>query len=147
MIEYTPVEFWAWLIPKLKTAHPGLIFIGEAYHFEPVLALYINNVKFDYLYDKTGLYDALKKLIRNQPDGTTWDINSVWNNETRGIDGHMLRFLENHDEQRIVNEGFAGNPWLAVPRYDVTATLNTGPIMLYSGQEVGEPLNGSQDAA
>ena len=143
MIEYTPVEFWAWLIPKLKTAHPDLIFIGEAYHFS-LYNKYINDGHFDYLYDKTGLYDALKKLIRNQPDGTTWDINSVWNNETRGIDGHMLRFLENHDEQRIANEGFAGNPWLAVPAMIVTSTLNTGPIMLYSGQEVGEPANGSQ---
>lgn len=143
MIEYTPVEFWAWLIPKLKATHPDLIFIGEAYHFS-LYNKYINDGHFDYLYDKTGLYDALKKLIRNQPDGTTWDINSVWNNETRGIDGHMLRFLENHDEQRIANEGFAGNPWLAIPAMIVIATLNTGPIMLYSGQEVGEPANGSQ---
>jgi glycosidase len=142
MIEYVPVEFWAWLIPKLKAAHPDLIFIGEAYHFS-LYNKYINNGKFDYLYDKTGLYDALKKLTRNQPDGTTWDINSVWNNETRGIDGHMLRFMENHDEQRIANETFAGNPWLAVPGMIVTATLNTGPIMIYSGQEVGEPANGS----
>ena len=143
MIEYVPVEFWAWLIPKLKAAHPGLIFIGEAYKVG-LYKLYINSGKFDYLYDKVGLYDALKRLIRNQGDGTTWDINSVWNNETRGIDSHMLRFLENHDEERIANNAFAGNPWLAVPGMIVTATLNTGPVMIYSGQEVGEPANGMQ---
>jgi glycosidase len=143
MIEYVPVEFWAWLIPKLKAAHPGLIFIGEAYKVG-LYKLYINSGKFDYLYDKVGLYDALKRLIRNQGDGTTWDINSVWNNETRGIDSHMLRFLENHDEERIANNAFAGNPWLAVPGMIVTATLNTGPVMIYSGQEVGEPANGTQ---
>jgi len=56
----------------------------------------------------------------------------------------MLRFMENHDEERIANNAFAGNPWLAIPGMIVTATLNTGPIMLYSGQEVGEPANGSQ---
>lgn len=143
MIEYVPVEFWAWLIPKLKAAHPGLIFIGEAYKFR-LYNQYINEGKFDYLYDKVGLYDALKKLIRNQDDSTTWDINNVWNNQTRGIDSHMLRFLENHDEERVANNAFAGNAWLAVPAMVVTATLNTGPVMLYSGQEVGEPANGFQ---
>jgi glycosidase len=143
MIEYVPVEFWAWLIPKVKEAHPGAIFIGEAYHYN-LYKKYIFDGKFDYLYDKTGLYDAVKKLIRNEWGSSTWAINNVWNNETAGIDEHMLRFLENHDEQRIAANDFAGNPWLAVPAMIVTATLNTGPIMLYSGQEVGEPANGSQ---
>ncbi|WP_461453246.1 alpha-amylase family glycosyl hydrolase [Mucilaginibacter sp.] len=142
MIEMEPVEFWGWVIPKLKADHPDLIFIGEAYHYS-LYNKYIFDGKFDYLYDKTGLYDALKKLIRNQGDATSWDINNVWNNETRGIDAHMLRFLENHDEERIANNIFAGNPWLAVPGMIVTATLNVGPVMIYSGQEVGEPAGHS----
>ena len=120
-----------------------MIFIGEAYQVG-LYGPYIHDGKFDYLYDKVGLYDALKKLIRNQPDATTWDINNVWNNQTRGIDSNMLCFLENHDEERIASNVFAGNPWLAVPAMIVTATLNTGPIMLYSGQEVGEPAHGHQ---
>jgi glycosidase len=143
MIEYVPVEFWAWLIPKIKTVYPDIIFIGEAYQVAQYRR-YIHDGHFDYLYDKVGLYDALKKLIRNEWDGSTWAINNVWNNQTAGIDGHMLRFLENHDEQRIAANDFAGNPWLAVPAMIVTSTLNKGPIMLYSGQEVGEPANGSQ---
>jgi glycosidase len=143
MIEYVPVEFWAWLIPQLKEAHPGIIFIGEAYN-QNKYRTYIQTGNFDYLYDKVGLYDALKKLIRNEWDGNTWAINHVWNNETAGIDGHMLRFLENHDEQRIASDLFAGNPWFAAPAMIVTATLNTGPVMVYSGQEVAEPANGSQ---
>jgi hypothetical protein len=90
------------------------------------------------------LYDVVKKLIRDEYDATTWGINGVWNNETSGIENHMLRFLENHDEQRIASDVFAGNPWLAVPAMIVTATFNSGPVMLYSGQEVGEPATGSQ---
>jgi glycosidase len=143
MIEMVPVAFWAWLIPKLKAAHPNLIFIGEAYQVG-LYGPYIFDGKFDYLYDKVGLYDALKKLTRDQHDGTTWDINNVWNNQTRGMDSHMLRFMENHDEERIANNAFAGNPWMVVPAMIVTATLNNGPVMLYSGQEVGEPANGVQ---
>jgi len=142
MIEYVQVEFWGWLIPKLKEAHPDLIFIGEAYHYS-LYNKYIFDGRFDYLYDKTGLYDAVKKLTRSEWGASTWGINNVWNNETKGIDEHMLRFMENHDEERIAHNVFAGNPWLAVPGMIVTVTLNTGPVMIYSGQEVGEPGNGS----
>lgn len=137
MIEMVPVEFWAWLIPKLKSTYPDLIFIGEAYQVWQYNR-YIFDGKFDYLYDKVGLYDGLKKLIRNEDDATTWDINNVWNNQTQGIESNMLRFLENHDEERIANPVFAGDARLAIPAMIVTATLNTGPIMIYSGQEVGE---------
>ncbi len=143
MVEMVPFEFWGWIIPKLKTAFPQLIFIGEAYDKNKYQD-YIFNGKFDYLYDKVGLYDAIKRLTRNEPNATTWDINRVWNQDCRTIDLHMLRFMENHDEQRIASPGFAGDPWLAVPGMIVTATLNTGPVMIYFGQEVGEPANGEE---
>jgi glycosidase len=141
MVEMVPFEFWGWVIPKLKAQHPGLIFIGEAYN-SSLYSKYINTGKFDYLYDKVGLYDAIKRLTRNEPNATTWDINHVWHNDSNGIDNHMLRFMENHDEQRIASKDFAGNPWNAIPGMIVTATLATGPVMIYSGQEVGEPGTG-----
>jgi glycosidase len=90
------------------------------------------------------LYDAIRRLTRNEPYASTWDINSVWNNDCRSIDEHMLRFMENHDEQRIASADFAGNSWLAVPGMIVSATLNVGPVMIYFGQEVGEPANGAE---
>src|ERR1700744_1903454 len=64
MVEMVPFEFWGWLIPKLKTAFPQLIFIGEAYNTNKYHD-YIFNGKFDYLCDKVGLYDAIKRLNRN----------------------------------------------------------------------------------
>ena len=143
MVEMVPSEFWGWVIPKLKAEHPGIIFIGEAYDAGKY-GSYIINGRFDYLYDKVGLYDAIKRLTRDEQGATTWDINKVWNNDCRGIDQHMLRFMENHDEQRISSPYFAGNPWLAVPGMIVTATLSTGPVMVYFGQEVGEPASGSE---
>ena len=142
MIEMVPVEFWGWLIPKLKAVYPDLIFIGEAYQVWQYNR-YIFDGKFDYLYDKVGLYDGLKKLIRNEDNATAWDINNVWNHQCVNIDANMLRFLENHDEERIANGDFAGNAWLSVPGMMVTATLNVGPVMIYSGQEVGEPAGQS----
>jgi glycosidase len=142
MIEMVPVEFWAWLIPKMKTAYPNLIFIGEAYD-KGQYYNYIHNGGFDYLYDKVGLYDAIRRLTCNEPGASTWEINAVWNNHCRGIDQHMLRFMENHDEQRVASSFFAGDAWLAIPGMIVSATLATGPVMIYSGQEVGEPAEGT----
>jgi glycosidase len=141
MVEMVPFEFWGWIIPKLKSKYPNLVFIGEAYNAS-LYSKYIITGKFDYLYDKVGLYDAIKRLTRDEPNATTWDINRVWNHDCNGIDEHMLRFMENHDEQRIVSRDFAGNPWLAVPGMIVTATLSTGPVMVYFGQEVGESAVG-----
>jgi glycosidase len=56
----------------------------------------------------------------------------------------MLRFLENHDEQRLASPHFAGRAEKGLPLMVVTATLGSGPAMLYFGQEVGEPGAGVQ---
>jgi glycosidase len=143
MVEYVPSEFWAWLIPKMKQRYPELIFIGEAYQTGEY-SNYLFKGHFDYLYDKVGLYDAIKRLTRNEPGASTWEINRVWNHDCRGFDERMLRFMENHDEQRIASEYFAGDAWLAVPGMIVTATLASGPVMIYFGQEVGEPATAAE---
>ncbi|MDN3581360.1 alpha-amylase family glycosyl hydrolase [Mucilaginibacter flavus] len=143
MVEMVPIEFWGWVIPKMKAEHPGIVFIGEAYD-KGKYSDYIFKGHFDYLYDKVGLYDTVRNLTRNDYHTNTWGINAVWNHDSKGIDEHMLRFMENHDEQRIASPDFVGNAWLAVPGMIVTATLNTGPVMIYFGQEVGEPGAGSE---
>ena len=51
----------------------------------------------------------------------------------------MLNFLENHDELRIASQFFAANPLKAIPALVVSACLNTNPMMIYAGQELGEP--------
>ena len=50
----------------------------------------------------------------------------------------MLNFLENHDEQRIASDFFAGDPRKGVPALIVSACMNTNPMMIYFGQEFGE---------
>jgi glycosidase len=138
--EMVPVEFWHWVIPQVKKENPNLIFIGEAYN-PNVYSQYLKFGGFDYLYDKVGLYDGLKKLIRNQPDADVKDISSA-KNQVQGFDDQMLRFLENHDEERIASSAFAADPTFAKPAMVVTATLGKSPVMIYFGQEVGEPAKG-----
>jgi glycosidase len=136
--EMVPVAFWDWVITDLKKQYPNLLFIGEAYDRNEYKNFLVNG-KFDFLYDKVGLYDGLKRLIMADEKATVKDISFVWQKESMGFSQHMLRFLENHDETRIASSAFAGNPWYAVPGMVVTATLASGPIMIYNGQEVGEP--------
>lgn len=141
MAEMVPVEFWAYVIPEIKKVKPGIIFLGEAYDAK-TYETYLTKGHFDFLYDKVGLYDGLRRLMRQE--GSTDDITHVWKTESRGFGSHMLRFLENHDEQRIASKEFAGDPRRAIPAMTVSATLGSGPVMLYMGQEVGEPALGNE---
>jgi glycosidase len=143
MAEMVPLEFWNWVIPELKRVKPSLVFIGEAYD-PSAYENYLTKGKFDYLYDKVGLYDSLRRLMRNEPNSTVGGIDHVWQVESANFGNKMLRFLENHDEQRIASNDFAGNPFLAIPAMVVSATLSGGPVMMYFGQEVGEPAVGSE---
>lgn len=139
--EMVPVEFWNWVIPQIKAAKPGLVFIAEAYNPREYRK-YLTVGHFDYLYDKVGLYDALKRLIKNDTTANVKDISALCSGENKNLSSRMLRFLENHDEERIASSGFASNPWYAVPAMVMTATLSGGPVMVYFGQEVGEPGKG-----
>lgn len=135
MAEMVPVEFWHWVIPQVKADHSELIFIAEIYNpaeYRP----YLERGGFNYLYDKVQLYDTLRLLLAGQRN--TREIADIRASLT-GINDNMLHFMENHDEQRIASRFFAGDPWKAVPAMVVSATLDRGAVMVYFGQEVGEP--------
>lgn len=134
MAEMVPVEFWGWVIPEVKRENPAVIFIAEIYN-PGEYRNYIHTGQFDYLYDKVGLYNSLRRIIEG--NGSARDITRIWQHESGDFSEHMLRFLENHDEQRIASRYFAGNPWTALPGMVLSATLHTGPLMLYFGQELG----------
>ncbi len=140
MVEFVPVEFWEWVIPKVKEKKPSVLFIAEIYSHNKYHN-YIHQGKFDILYDKVGLYDCLRKLMEGH--GSAKDITNCWQEDSPDLSSNMLRFLENHDEQRISSVFFASNPWVAIPAMTVCATLSTGPVMIYFGQEVGEPAEGA----
>jgi hypothetical protein len=97
---------------------------------------YIHKGKMDYLYDKVELYDSLKHIM--QGHGWTDHIPKVQEGLV-DIEHHMLHFLENHDEQRIASNEFAGDAQKGKPAMVVSTTLSTSPTMIYFGQEVGEP--------
>ncbi|SMO64752.1 Glycosidase [Saccharicrinis carchari] len=135
MAEMVPVEFWNWVIPKVKEHYPHVIFVAEIYNPD-LYRQYITFGGFDYLYDKVGMYDTLKAIVQGyeQPNAITraWD-------KINGIHKHMLFFLENHDEQRIASPFFAGDAKKGIPAMVVSGAIYSNPLMLYFGQELGEP--------
>ena len=133
MAEMVPAEFWRWATDKVKYIYPDMIFIGEVYNpseYRNYLA-----AGFDYLYDKVGMYDTIREVIRGNQ--STHAITGAWQ-QTDDIRDHMLYFLENHDEQRIASSFFAGNALKGVPGLVVSALLQQNPLMIYAGQEYGE---------
>ena len=133
MAEMVPAEFWAWATAKVRQQYPDIRFIGEVYNPNEYRRYIASG--FDYLYDKVGMYDAMRDVVchRRNTDAITW----AWQ-QTDDIRDHMLYFLENHDEQRIASDFCAGNGEKGVPALVVNALMQKNPFMLYAGQEWGE---------
>lgn len=140
MAEMVPVEFWQWAIPQVKAVNPAIVFIAEIYNPDQYRN-YIQTGRFDFLYDKVQLYDTLRLLVNGQ--SATQHIAGI-QQSLQGINHNMLHFLENHDEQRFASRFFAGDPFKAIPAAVVSATIDQGPMMIYFGQEVGEPGLGNE---
>lgn len=137
MAHMVPIEFWNWAIMQVKARHPGVVFIAEIYDIN-LYRPYIFDGKFDYLYDKVNLYDTLVGIECHGVSAAS--ITSCWQT-VEGISPNMLNFLENHDEVRYASRFFGKRPENVLPLFVVSAMISTGPMMIYSGQELGEPAS------
>ncbi|WP_444928685.1 alpha-amylase family glycosyl hydrolase [Microbulbifer sp. SSSA002] len=137
MAGMVPVEFWSYLNSSIKMRNPDALLLAEIYTPERYRD-YLYLGKMDYLYDKVGTYDAIRAVMENS--GSTDKIAEVQAGLI-DISAHMLRFMENHDEQRIASSEFSGNPKAGKPAMLVSAALSPAPTLVYFGQELGEPAN------
>lgn len=134
MAEMVPVEFWSFLNASIKTKRADMLLLAEVY--QPSLYRdYLQLGKMDYLYDKVEFYDSLKLVMQGQ--GAMSTLDEIQHNMA-DIEAHMLHFLENHDEQRIASDAFAGDARKGKPALVVSALISRSPTMLYFGQELGE---------
>ena len=133
MAEMVPAAFWAWATDKVKAAYPDIKFIGEVYN--PSEYRNYIGAGFDYLYDKVGMYDTMRAVICGQAPATT--ITYAWQ-QTDDIKDHMLYFLENHDEQRVASDFFAGDAKKGIPGLVASVLMRSNPFMLYAAEEYGE---------
>ena len=133
MAEMVPSAFWQWVTTEVRKKHHNVKFIGEVYN--PGRYREYINAGFDYLYDKVGMYDSMRDVVCGHRSAT--DITRQWQTND-DIADHMLYFLENHDEQRIASDFFAGDARKGIPALMTSALMRTNPFMLYAGQEYGE---------
>ena len=135
MVEMVPWQFMKWLIESIKAEFHDVIFIAEVYVKE-MYCHYIETVGFDFLYDKSGLYDTLRAVVEGH--GTARAV--TWNWQMLGdLQPHMLNFLENHDEQRFASPFFGKDAGRTPAPLCASMLFNASPFMIYFGEEIGEP--------
>lgn len=134
MVELVPPPFFKWMIAAVKKEYPQVSFIAEVYERERY-RMYLEDIGFDWLYHKTGFYDSLRAVTEGRASATalTADWQCVGN-----IQDRLLNFLENHDEQRVASDFYAGNGQRALAALGFSLLFNRAPFMLYFGQEIGE---------
>lgn len=145
MVELVPAAFMQWLISEIKKVYPSVIFIAEVYKKE-LYSKYVREVGFDFLYDKSGLYDTLRAVVEKNvnDNGMPVDLWQSCMGITRcwqflsDLQPYMLNFLENHDEQRFGSDFFGKDAKNTFASLYVSLFLNTAPFMIYFGEEVGE---------
>lgn len=147
MAHMVPVEFWHWSVRRARARQPGVFFSAEAYDNDPAKiseghALdVLLSAGFDAVYDAPA-YDVLKGIY----DSGKWanDIDSGTFTSPRFHSS--LRYGENHDEVRLASPKQWGGIGMRVgrPVSAVLFALGRGPVMLYHGQEVGEPAAGPE---
>ena len=138
MSEMVPSDFWHYGIARVKEQYPDVLFIAEIYN-PRVYEDYICHGGFDYLYDKVELYDSIRSVVEGRRPVDAIEACLTLPTYTNDkVSGHMLNFLENHDEQRIASAFFGKNPQAGIPALYVSALINGNPYMNYFAGELGE---------
>src|SRR6266436_3614226 len=119
--ECPPEEYWREVIPAVRSEHPTVLFLAEAYWD---MEWQLQQLGFDYCYDKR-LYDRLEHD----------NAESVRLHLTAGLDyqDKLVRFIENHDEPRAAAT-FSPEKERAAA---VTMMTLPGAKLLYEGQFEG----------
>ncbi|MDA0293847.1 MAG: alpha-amylase family glycosyl hydrolase [Verrucomicrobia bacterium] len=157
MAQMVPPEFWRWLIGRSHLRRPDVYWVAEAYDTDParvpggdpeVIAVTEGAVMpellaagFDAVYDDVS-YDALKNIYEGR--GTANDLDTC--RPGPFFFDNALRYAENHDEVRLAAVSQWGGHGMDVgrPLSALLFGLSRGPVMLYHGQEVGEPGAGAE---
>ncbi len=159
MAHMEPPEFWKWLIHRARTRFPEVTFLAEAYDndpakvpgSDPVLSQLHGgggNVMCDLLEAGfNGVYDdPTYRVLKEIYEGGCWANDLDLMARDPYIFENSLRYAENHDEVRLASPSQWGGVGMNVgrPVAAILYGLSRGPLMLYNGQEVGEPAAGAE---
>jgi glycosidase len=147
MAHMVPMEFWRWAVKRARSRQPDVFFSAEAYENDPAkltdghVLEELLNAGFDAVYDDPS-YDVLEGIY----DSSKWANDLDHLTFTGKLFHQSLRYAENHDEVRIASPKEWGGLGMKVgrPVSAVLFAMGRGPVMVYHGQEVGEPAAGSE---
>jgi hypothetical protein len=114
-------EFWEEIIPQVKGAYPDFLFMAEVYWD---LEARLQTLGFELTYDKR-LYD---RIMDTKPKAIYDHLKAPL-----GFQHRLVRFIENHDEQRAAET-------LGLTKSRAAAVLITtlpGAALLHDGQLIG----------
>ena len=147
MAHMVPMPFWHWAVKRARSRQSGVLFCAEAYDNDPAKLTdghvldELLKAGFDAVYDDPS-YDVLEGIY----DAGKW-ANDLDPLTFTGERFHRsLRYAENHDEVRIASPKVWGGHGMKLgrPVSAVLFAMGRGPVMLYHGQEVGEPAAGAE---
>jgi glycosidase len=147
MAHMIPMEFWAWLSSRARERDPGVYLMAEAYDSDP--AKLTDRDVMDALLDAgiDAVYDhPTYKILQGIYEAGKW-ANDLDDLIFTGRRFHRcVRYLENHDEVRIANPRHWGGHGMKVgkPAAAVMFGISRAMILVYNGQEVGEPATGAE---
>lgn len=147
MAHMVPMEFWRWTVRRARARDADALFIAEAYDGDP--AKLTDSDVLDELW-KAGFDGAYEhptyKILQGIHECGKW-ANDI-DGETFGGARfhHCVRYIENHDEVRVANPRHWGGAGMNAgkPAAAVMFGISRAAIMLYSGQEIGEPAIGAE---
>ncbi len=151
MAHMVPMEFWKWMITRARERDAGTYIFGEAYDGDPAKLTEGNvldallDAGFDAVYDDP-VYDSCMGLYDDFAGGYKW-ANDLDGLTFTGDRFHAsLRYAENHDEVRLATPREWAGLGMKVgrPVSAVMFGMGRGPLMVYHGQEVGEPAMGAE---
>ncbi len=118
-------DYWPTVIPAVREAHPGFLFLAEAYWD---LEWALQQQGFDYCYDKR-LYD---RILQGPAEQVRLHLLADDEYQHR-----LLRFVENHDEPRAATAFGSNRSQVAA----VTALTQTGARLIHNGQLEGATVH------
>ena len=148
MAHMVPMPYWHWQLHRCRKRNPSVYFMAEAYDGDPAKMTEGNVLDellaagYDAVYDAPS-YETTKHIIEH----------SKWANDLDAAADpfsprfhHVLRYAENHDEVRIASQKEWGASGMEIgkPASAILFGLGRGPLMIYNGQETGEPAEGSE---
>lgn len=152
---YVPPEAWAFLVTAARRRDPAAYFIAEAYPWpgsgDPITdRQQLVDAGFDAVYDD-DTYNHLKRIYQGTGGQDEYARSAAAASAVARR--RAVRYLENHDERRIASpivaaggpgESGFGSADAGYQLAPLQLLSGPGPVLVYNGQEVGEPAAGAE---